>query len=82
MIQKYEIATTPSLSLTTPIPSNRQNLRALALGLSESASIDGRNYPPLPYVRQEIDQVQQQLQRSQLLLNEEFTSQRLQQELG
>lgn len=82
LIQKYAIATTPSLSLTTPIPSNRQNLRALALGLSESASIDGRDYPPLPYVRQEIDQVQQQLQRSKLLLNEEFTSQRLQQELG
>ena len=82
LIQKYAIATTPSLSLTTPNPSNRQDLRALALGLSESASIDGRDYPPLPYVRQEIDQVQQQLQGSKLLLNEEFTSQRLQQELG
>ena len=81
LIQKYAIATTPSLSLTTPNPSNRQNLRALALGLSESASIDGRDYPPLPYVRQEIDQVQQQLQRSKLLLNKEFTPQRLQQEL-
>ena len=81
LIQKYAIATTPSLSLTTPNASNRQRLRALALGLSESAIIDGHDYPPLPYVRQEIDQVQQQLPGSKLLLNKEFTLQRLQQEL-
>ncbi|MGF1480957.1 MAG: CHAT domain-containing protein [Cyanophyceae cyanobacterium] len=82
LIQKYAVATIPSLSLTVPRPLERQELRALALGLSESVTIDGRGYPPLPYVRQEINQLQQLLEGSKPLLNEEFTPQRLQQELG
>lgn len=82
LIQKYAIATTPSLSLTDPNPLNRQGLRALALGLSQSATIDGKEFVPLPHVRQEISQVQALLAGSKPLLNEEFTRDRLRQELS
>lgn len=81
LIEKYAVATTPSLSLTDSQPL-RQELRALAIGVSESVTIDGQGYPPLPYVPQEINQLQQHLKGSKPLLNEEFTPERLQQELG
>lgn len=81
LIQKYAIATTPSLSLTDPNSSNREQLRALALGLSKSATVGNREFIPLPFVRQEIDRVREQLPGSKPLLDEEFTRDSLQQEL-
>ncbi|MUL34926.1 CHAT domain-containing protein [Gloeocapsopsis dulcis] len=82
LIQKYAVATTPGLSLTELRASNPQNLRALALGLTESVVIDGQEFAPLPYVQQEISKVQEQLKGSTPLLNEEFNRTRLQQELS
>lgn len=82
LIQRYAIATTPSLSLVTLTPpSRRQSLRALALGLSESATVDGRDFLALSGVRQELTQITEQLPGSQSLLNREFTRDRLRQEL-
>jgi CHAT domain-containing protein len=81
LIQKYAIATTPSLTLTNPEPLDRRNLRALALGLTESTTIDGRQFPPLDNVGQELVAVAAQLPGSKPLLNQEFTRDRLRQEL-
>ena len=80
LIEKYALATTPSLSVTEPQSLSRQNLKVLALGLTKSSSIDGYIYPPLPQVRQEIKQIEQEFE-SKPLLNRQFTSDRLQQEL-
>lgn len=82
LVQNYAIATTPSLTLTNPKPLSRQNLRALAMGLTESTTIDGQTFPPLENVGQELVAVEAQLPGSKPLLNQDFTRDRLQQELN
>lgn len=82
LIERYAIATTPSLSLTAQAPPPRRGeLRALALGLSESTIVEGRPFAALNGVRVELNRIQEQLPGSQSLLNEEFTRDRLRQEL-
>lgn len=81
LVQRYAIATTPSLTLTDPRPINRQNLRALALGLTESTTIEGQTFPPLENVAQEISAIKAELPGTKPLLNQDFTRDRLKQEL-
>ena len=81
LIEKYAVATTPSLTVTEAKSLSRQNLKVLALGLTNSSLIDGLTYPPLPQVRQEIDNIEQEFEDTKPLLNQQFTSDRLQQEL-
>ncbi|MBV6626186.1 MAG: CHAT domain-containing protein [Rivularia sp. (in: Bacteria)] len=80
LIQKYAIATTPSLSLTNPQPLNRQNLQVLALGLTEAANINGNQFPALEYVDDEIDGIKQQIPGKKLL-DTQFTRENLEKEL-
>lgn len=82
LIQKYAVATTPSLTLTDPEPLNRSNLRALALGLTEAVQIENQVFPALNYVNQEIQAIETELPGSKPLLNQDFTRNRLQQELA
>lgn len=81
LVQKYAIATTPSLTLTNPTALDRQQLRALALGLTQAAVVDGRKFPALTNVNREIEQIQAQIPGTKELLNDDFTRDRLQQEL-
>lgn len=81
LIERYAIATTPSLTLTDFQPIGRQELRVLALGLTESATVDGRRFPELAYVDAEIAAIKTTLPDSLGLLNQEFTRDRLQQQL-
>lgn len=81
LIQKYAIATTPSLNLTNPKPFNRQDLGVLALGLSQAANINGKPFPALTYVNVEITGVKEQI-KGKKLLNEEFTRDNLEKELS
>ncbi|WP_335013579.1 CHAT domain-containing protein [Nostoc sp.] len=80
LIQKYAIATIPSLNLTDIKPLNRQNLRILALGLTVDATIDNKIYSPLSDVGTEIDGVLEKIPGKKLL-NDDFTSDRLKIEL-
>lgn len=80
LIEKYAIATTPSLSLTNPKPLNRQNLQVLALGLTEAANINGNLFPALKYVDDEIKEIKQRIPGKKLL-NAQFTSDNLEKEL-
>ena len=82
LIQKYAIATTPSLNLTSPTTANRQELKALALGLSEPSQVDNQSFPPLPNVEAEIEQVQSIFAESTGVLNDRFTRDRVRQELA
>jgi CHAT domain-containing protein/tetratricopeptide (TPR) repeat protein len=82
LIQKYAIATTPSLNLTSPTSLKRQELKVLALGLSKASKVDNEAFPSLPNVNQEISQVQKFFPQSKGLLNKDFTHDRLQQELA
>ncbi|HBY80707.1 MAG TPA: hypothetical protein DEG47_27705, partial [Cyanobacteria bacterium UBA11148] len=81
-VQKYAIATTPTLTLTDPTTLNREKLRALALGLTKSTTIEGREFPPLANVSVELSKVKTLIPGSKELLNDEFTRNRLQQELN
>jgi CHAT domain-containing protein len=81
LIERYAVATTPSLTLTDLQPVGRQDLRALALGLTQSATVDGRRFPELAYVDAEIAAIKTTLPDSLDLLNQDFTRDRLQQQL-
>jgi CHAT domain-containing protein len=72
--EKYGIALTPGLQLLEPRPIARQQLRALAAGLSEARG----GFSSLNYVPQELKTVQSQVSSSVGLLNREFTSTALQ----
>lgn len=82
LIQKYAIATTPSLNLTRRATPTRQKLKALALGLSEPSQVDNKSFPPLPNVEAEIEQVREIFAESTGVLNDRFTRDRVQQELA
>ena len=82
LIQQYAVATTPSLTLTDPQQLDRKNLRVLALGLTKETSVDGERFPPLPNVSQELAGIRDLIPGSKKLLDEEFTRDRLKQELS
>jgi CHAT domain-containing protein len=81
LVQKYAIATTPGLRLTSPKPLNFPSLRTLALGLTEAATVDGENFKALANVTNEIAGVIKQFPGSKKLLDEQFTPESLEQEL-
>jgi CHAT domain-containing protein len=81
LVQKYAVATTPGLRLTSPKHLNFQDLRTLALGLTESATVDGEKFKPLTNVANEINQIIKLFPGSKELLNEQFTRKSLEQEL-
>jgi len=76
LIQKYPVATTPSLSLTTREPLDRSNLQALILGLT----IERPPFPALENVTDEATSVQNILTGT-TLLNQEFTLPQLEAQL-
>lgn len=81
LVQKYAIATTPGLRLTSPKSLKFQNLRTLALGLTKAATIDGEEFKPLANVTNEVDRVVELFPGSKKLLDEQFTPESLEQEL-
>lgn len=81
VVQKYAIATTPGLRLTSPKHLDFQKLRMLALGLTEAANVDDEKFKPLANVTDEVNQVIKLFPGSKKLLNEQFTPESLEQEL-
>ncbi|OKH30667.1 hypothetical protein NIES2119_30560 [[Phormidium ambiguum] IAM M-71] len=82
LIQKYAVATTPSVTLTDPRTIDRQKLRVLAAGLTKESIIDGKEFSALTNVALEIQKVKQKFQDSKALLNENFTQANIEQELA
>lgn len=76
LIQKYAIATTPSLSLTASQALNHRNLQALSVGLT----IERPPFAPLTNVANEVAEVQKILGGTKLL-DKDFTLDRLETEL-
>ncbi|MEH1870658.1 CHAT domain-containing protein [Nostoc sp.] len=72
LVEKYNIALTPSLQLIEPKPFEKQ-LKAIVAGLSEASS----GFSALPNVKLELEQIRSQVPSS-MLLNQEFTSKALQ----
>jgi CHAT domain-containing protein/Tfp pilus assembly protein PilF len=76
LISKYAVATTPGIDLTDPRSIKRENMKALAVGLTESV----QGFPPLPNVSTELQSIQG-LYGGDLLLNQDFLVSRLEKEL-
>ncbi|MDZ8091011.1 MAG: CHAT domain-containing protein [Nostoc sp. DedQUE05] len=72
LVEKYNIALTPSLQLIELKPMEKE-LKAIAAGLSEASS----GFSALPNVKLELEEIRSQVP-STILLNQEFTSKTLQ----
>ncbi|NES23897.1 MAG: CHAT domain-containing protein [Symploca sp. SIO3E6] len=81
LVESYAIATTPSLELTNPQTLNRDQLRVLALGLSEASEVDGQSFSALDHVEEELEAIKTRFPDSEPLLNKDFTKERFQEEL-
>jgi CHAT domain-containing protein len=69
LVEKYNIAITPSLQLFDPKPLKRGALKTLTAGLTEAR----QGFAPLENVAREVEQIQTELP-SVILLDREFTS--------
>jgi CHAT domain-containing protein len=76
LIEKFAVATTPGLSLTDPRPIDREKVRMLSSGLTRAV----QGYPSLPFVEEEINNIRP-LYKGDQLLNADFLTPRLEQEL-
>ncbi len=73
LIERFAIAVTPGLTLTTPHAMDKRRIQALVLGISDAV----QDFPPLPSVQREVRDVAA-LFRSTTLLNGDFTETQLQ----
>jgi CHAT domain-containing protein len=82
LVERYAIANTLSLSLVKPTRLKPENLQVLAFGLTEPSVVEGPIYfAPLQFVQSEINSIQAIFSKSKQFLNQEFSLDRLQQEL-
>jgi CHAT domain-containing protein len=76
LIRKYAVATTPGLTLTDPRPLEREAIRVLSVGLTESV----QGFSPLPNVSEELATIKA-LYGGTVLLNQDFVVSRVEKEL-
>jgi CHAT domain-containing protein/Tfp pilus assembly protein PilF len=76
LISKYALAITPGIDLTDPRAMKRDNIKALAVGLTDAV----QGFPPLPNVLAELQSIQG-LYGGDLLLNQDFRVSRLEEQL-
>lgn len=76
LIERYSVALTPGLRLLNPQPLQQQKLGVLAAGLTE----ERYGFSALSNVNSELKEIQTEL-RSQILLNQDFTSSTLQKQI-
>jgi CHAT domain-containing protein len=80
LVENYAIATTPSLRLSVTKP-NRSKQKALILGLTEKSIIDGKTFPALDSIENEIDAVRKQIPNHTDLIDENFIPENFQQKI-
>lgn len=83
LIERYSLATTPGLRLTSPQPLQAKALSSIAFGLTESRTIalpGGRSqtFSELEFVEPELQDLQQEIRPSTVQLNQQFTRNRFQ----
>ena len=77
--QDYNVAITSGLQLTAPRPLKRQPLKVLAAGVT--TDFPQFDFPPIPQVEAELNQIKQIFGESEILLDREFTQDKLQEKL-
>jgi CHAT domain-containing protein len=81
MQKPYAIALVPGLQLFDLRPLQRERLKVLTAGVSETEEVEGRKFEPLPNVVGELQQIGSVVP-SELLLNPQFTEANLQQQIN
>jgi CHAT domain-containing protein len=77
LIEKnYNVSVTSGLQIIAPKSLKETNLLILGAGISEAQVIQGKNFPPLPYVKEELEEIKTTVP-SQIILNQGFTSKAL-----
>jgi CHAT domain-containing protein len=76
LIEKYAVATAPSLDLTDPKPISDETRKVLIFALTQSA----QGYPALPYISSEL-QVIEDLYDSKVLMNQHFLATNIEESL-
>ena len=80
LIQKdYNIALSSGLQLTSPQPLKRQPIKVLAAGVT--SDFPAYRFPPIPKVEDELKTIKSIFDKSEILLNREFTEASLGQKL-
>ncbi|MEO0541035.1 MAG: CHAT domain-containing protein [Cyanobacteria bacterium P01_A01_bin.105] len=82
LIERFAIASAPSLTLTRPERFPREGLSALVLGLSEASQVAGQPLGALQAVEPEIEKVTAEIPDSTVLLNQAFSPEKLGQALA
>ncbi|MGC1306446.1 MAG: CHAT domain-containing protein [Phormidesmis sp.] len=83
LIEKFAVATTPSLTLTAPERVKATtSLNALLVGVSEPSQVPNRIFKALPAVDEELKEVAKQFANSETLINESFSLSALRQVLA
>jgi len=79
LIEKYNLASSPGLQLLDSKPIAKKQINVLLVGLTQSRFA----FSTLPAVQQELESIQKRVgsNRSEILLNDTFTSQNLQHSL-
>jgi len=78
LIEKYAVVTIPAITLIDLEAVEPENVRALLSGLSET-SRDFQEFPPLPNVKKELENIERII-GGKVLLNKEYTSRNLREE--
>jgi CHAT domain-containing protein/tetratricopeptide (TPR) repeat protein len=78
LVEKYSLALAPGLQLVDPKPLKQLQLKALVAGVSERRS---SGFSELPNVPSELQQIKSEVP-SQVLLNQQFTSQMLREQIN
>ncbi|MFN6486653.1 MULTISPECIES: CHAT domain-containing protein [unclassified Nostoc] len=81
LIEKYAISLMPGLQLLAPKPLHNVRLNVLIAGVEQERVIEGKSFPELLNVTQELKKVQFSVKSSKELLNQEFTKTNLQNQI-
>ena len=80
LIEKdYNIALSSGLQLTAPKPLETEPIKVLAAGVT--SDFPAYRFPPIPQVEEELNTIEQIFGQSEILLNQEFTRDSLEQKL-
>jgi CHAT domain-containing protein/lipopolysaccharide biosynthesis regulator YciM len=81
LVETYAIGTTPSLRLSTPRLRNRSTQKALILGLTQKATIEGKTFDALSAVPSEVRVVKSLFPNHTPLIDQDFVFENFQQTL-
>ncbi|WP_334787571.1 CHAT domain-containing protein [Nostoc sp.] len=81
LVETYAIATTPSLRLTTPKVRDRSTQKALILGLTQQATIDGKSFGKLFSVPEEVSAIKSLFPNYTDLIDDNFVPESFKQKL-